>query len=111
MNIFIGQFFEGEYPPEAADWCNSNNAYIEELESAGDVRRFQIKEIPAPTSEQLAQREYVQLRTELSKTDYVVIKIAEGSATADEYAEQLTQRKQWRARVQELEEQYPSLKG
>lgn len=33
MNEFkIGQIFEATYPPEAAVWCNSNNAYIEEIE-------------------------------------------------------------------------------
>lgn len=33
MTFEIGQIFEGEYPPEAAVWCNENNAYIEELDS------------------------------------------------------------------------------
>lgn len=63
MNFEIGQIFEGEYPPEAAVWCNENNAYIEELDSiTKDVTeknefgkevtqtktlwRFQIKAIP-----------------------------------------------------------------
>lgn len=63
MNFEIGQIFEGEYPPEAAAWCNENNAYIEELESitkdvteknalgkevtqTKTLRRFQIKAIP-----------------------------------------------------------------
>lgn len=41
--------FEGEYPPEAAEWCNTNNAYIEELASQGGTRKFKIVEIPAPT--------------------------------------------------------------
>ena len=30
MNKFkIGQTFKGTYPPEAAIWCNANNAHIE----------------------------------------------------------------------------------
>ena len=30
MNKFkIGQTFKGTYPPEAAVWCNANNAHIE----------------------------------------------------------------------------------
>lgn len=29
MNFYIGQTFVGKYPPEAAAWCNSNNAHIE----------------------------------------------------------------------------------
>lgn len=63
MNFEIGQIFEGEYPPEAAVWCNENNAYIEELDpvtkevtekneigeevtQTKTLRRFQIKAIP-----------------------------------------------------------------
>ena len=29
MNYKIGQTFKGTYPPEAAVWCNTNNAHIE----------------------------------------------------------------------------------
>lgn len=29
MEYFIGQKFEGKYPPQAAVWCNRNNAHIE----------------------------------------------------------------------------------
>lgn len=32
MEFCIGQIFEGVYPPEAAFWCNNNNAHIEEIE-------------------------------------------------------------------------------
>lgn len=42
--FFIGQVFVGKYPPMAAVWCNSNNAYIE---SIGDDK-YEIKEVPAP---------------------------------------------------------------
>jgi len=28
----IGQTFEDSYPPEAADWCNSNSAHIEQVD-------------------------------------------------------------------------------
>lgn len=30
MEFQIGQVFDGEYPPEAALWCNENGAHIEE---------------------------------------------------------------------------------
>jgi hypothetical protein len=33
MNFHVGQIFEGTYPPEAAGWCNSNNAHIESINS------------------------------------------------------------------------------
>jgi len=29
MEFKIGQIFDGMYPPEAAIWCNENNAHIE----------------------------------------------------------------------------------
>lgn len=30
MDFFVGQTFDGVYPPEAALWCRDNRAYIEE---------------------------------------------------------------------------------
>jgi len=42
---YIGQIFEGKYPPSAAVWCNKNNAYIEYLGNS----TFEIKAVPAPT--------------------------------------------------------------
>ena len=32
MEFYTGQKFEGQYPPEAAIWCNENNAYIKYIE-------------------------------------------------------------------------------
>lgn len=29
MKFYIGQIFSNEYPPQAAVWCNGNNAHIE----------------------------------------------------------------------------------
>jgi hypothetical protein len=31
MEFYIGQTFGGMYPPEAAAWCNANNAHIEKI--------------------------------------------------------------------------------
>lgn len=53
----LNQIFEGTYPPEAAQWCNSNDAFMEELDPVDGVRRFQIRAIPSPTEEELAARE------------------------------------------------------
>lgn len=55
MTFEIGQIFGGKYPPEAALWCNNNNAYIEEIEPLDGHRRFEVKEIPAPTPEEQQQ--------------------------------------------------------
>ena len=40
----------------------------------------------------------------LGNTDYIALKIAEGAATTEEYAETLAKRAQWRVRINELEE-------
>ena len=40
---------------------------------------------------------------DLAATDYIAIKIAEGAATAEEYAEELTHRRYWRSEINRLE--------
>ena len=57
MTFEIGQIFEEKYPPEVAIWCNNNNAYIEEIEQQNGHRRFEVKAIPEPTAEELAEQE------------------------------------------------------
>lgn len=47
---YIGQIFNKIYPPDAADWCNENNAYIDEIEPLDNVRRFEIKEQESETT-------------------------------------------------------------
>ena len=39
----------------------------------------------------------------LAETDYIAAKIAEGAATAADYAEKIAQRKAWRKEISELE--------
>ena len=55
MSVFkIGQKFIGEYPPEAADWCNENDAHIAETTSSGaTARTFKIVANEAPTVEEI----------------------------------------------------------
>jgi hypothetical protein len=64
MTFELNQIFEGEYPPEAAVWCNENDAYITELEQQDGVRRFQIVGIPEPTEEELAAMALEQAKAE-----------------------------------------------
>lgn len=57
MEFEIGQIFEGEYPPEAAVWCNERgDCYIEEIDAVDGVRRFEIKEIAPETEEEKRAR-------------------------------------------------------
>lgn len=52
---------------------------------------------------QRAAEQIAQLKQQLADTDYTVIKIAEGAATREEYAEIIAQRQVWRAEINELE--------
>ena len=46
----IGQKFVGVYPPEAAEWCNANNAFMYETTVAGATERtFEIGLPPQPS--------------------------------------------------------------
>ena len=49
----IGQIFEDKYPPEAALWCDENNATFEEIKAVDGVRQFKIVAIPEPTLEEI----------------------------------------------------------
>jgi antirestriction protein ArdC len=43
------------------------------------------------------------LKRLLADTDYIAVKIAEGAATASDYAAKLAERQAWRAEIQQLE--------
>lgn len=67
----IGQIFEGEYPPEAAVFCNdSGKAYIKEIEPAEGVRRFQIVAVPEPTDEEVAEQVRAERDRRIAETDW-----------------------------------------
>ena len=59
MNFYIGQTFEGKYPPEASVWCNTNRAYIE---AQGGV--YVIVAVPEPTPEELAEQALAKAKQE-----------------------------------------------
>jgi hypothetical protein len=50
-----------------------------------------------------AARQIIVLKKELAETDYIAAKIAEGSATVEEYADKIAQRQAWRQEIAELE--------
>lgn len=70
----IGQIFEGEYPPEAAVFCNdSGKAYIKEIEPAEGVRRFQIVAVPEPTDEEVAEQVRAERDRRIAETDWYMM--------------------------------------
>lgn len=85
MDFYIGQIFEEMYPSEAAEWCNNNGKMIVELDQRGEVRRFQIKEIPAPSRAEEINCRIAQLQQEIDKMDYKQFKYIRGEYTEDEW--------------------------
>lgn len=74
MNFEIGQIFEGEYPPEAAVFCNSRgDCYIDEIEPQNGVRRFQIVAVPEPTDEDFAVHVRAERNRRLAETDWYMM--------------------------------------
>lgn len=70
MNKYeIGQIFENIYEPEMAMWCNSNGAFITELESQNGKRRFQIQEVPKPALEDIKLQKIEALKQERTKRE------------------------------------------
>ena len=65
-------------------------------------------EIPQETAEERQAREnrlkIAEYKHKLASTDYVALKIAEGAATPEEYAETLEKRAFWRSEINKLEE-------
>lgn len=98
---------------EAKHWCEQYDAQLIELverrkEKGGLLYRyFEIRENPkpVPTPEEIKQMRIAELKMFLADTDYAVIKIAEGAATKEEYADLIAQRQAWRAEINELEGQ------
>ena len=78
MTFEIGQIFENKYPPEAAQWCNENGAFIEEIAKVGTTRRFQISAVPAPTAEELAAQELAQAKAERAEAVSQIIVEVDG---------------------------------
>ena len=83
--------------PDAAPIDNeTKHAWADE--DYEDILRYVV--IPAETRQ--AQR-IAALKANLAATDYVVIKIAEGAASREEYADLIAQRQTWREEINRLE--------
>lgn len=55
------------------------------------------------SEKELDEKEILSLKQKLAETDYCVIKIAEGSATLEEYSDVISERKKWRQMINNLE--------
>lgn len=68
---------DGKLYTDTAIWCNQNNAYLEEIEPEGDVRRFKVVPAPEPTEEEKNAIRIAELQNYLSITDWYVVRFAE----------------------------------
>lgn len=108
--VYNGTEYKSDYAVRQAILSNENKAFpAEPVENKAEfwLRHgvtYTEAENPEPTEAEQAALEIRQLKYKLAQTDYAVIKIAEGAATADEYSEIIAQRQTWRARINELEE-------
>ena len=83
---------------EAAAWCNENGAHIEDKGTYYEV----VVNVP-PSEEEVKAVRVAELKKKLADTDYIAVKIAEGAATREEYADVIAQREAWREEIRELE--------
>lgn len=101
----LGDVFKySDYMPYL-EFAQANGYQIIDYGVEDEEKLFKVQEMPVvePTKEQIAQKQIQRLKQQLSYSDYVVIKIAEGSATAEEYADVLAARRRWRAEINALE--------
>lgn len=78
MNYKIGQTFKGTYPPEAAVWCNANNAHIEVKD--GQYIIVANPPIPEPTLEEQVAK--LEAETGLTRVMREMV-LAENSGASD----------------------------
>ena len=89
MKFKIGQTFKGTYPPEAAIWCNANNAHIDEK----DGQYVIVANVPAPEPPLEEQVAKLEAETGLTRVMREMV-LAENSGASD-YV---------KAKAQEIEE-------
>ena len=91
-----------EYPNGGVDvkWIVDTPAI--EVKEAYDEYETILRYTPFAEKD-LDQRKILELKQKLSETDYCIIKIMEGSSTAEEYSDVISERKKWRQTINELE--------
>ncbi len=90
---YIGQTFDGIYPPDAAVWCNLNGAHIEMVEDKYTI----VENAPAPEPTTAEKLQALEAKTGLTRplrelvlaensgaSDYVKAKAQEIEALAEE---------------------------
>lgn len=106
MDYYIGQIFYDKYPPEAAIWCNQNNAYIEKISG----NEYEIKAIPEqlpPTYEEQRKNREVAYTQEVDPITCHIQRLADEEQTP-EIEQEIAELKQERSdKVEEIKRRYP----
>ena len=89
MKFKIGQTFKGTYPPEAAVWCNANNAHIEVFDGVYTA----VKNAPAP--EPTLEEQVAKLEAETGLTRVMREMVLAENSGSSEYV---------KAKAQEIED-------
>ena len=71
--------------------------------TAEETAQIQAEQEAFKKTEEYRQMRISELKQRLAETDYIACKIAEGSATADEYEYLIKQRQAWRDEINSLE--------
>lgn len=83
----------------AAKWTVRNGAMIEDK---GDYYEVVTVPVYEPSEDDKKAARIAELKQNLSETDYAIIKIAEGVACKEEYADIIEQRQAWRDELNKL---------
>ena len=106
QEYYIGQIFEGKYPPSAACWCNANNAYIDVI---GD-KVYEIKAVPeppAPTHEEIRQMRATAYQQEVDPLTCHIGRLRDEEQTEEVQEEIAALIEERTAKIEEIKERYP----
>jgi len=108
--FYIGQKFYTPYPPEAAIWCNQNNAMIVEKHDENNNRYYEIcavPEPPAPTDEEIRQMRESAYQQEADPITCHINRLRDEEQTPEIEAEIADLIAERTAKVAEIKERYP----
>lgn len=104
--FYIGQIFEGVYPPEAAIWCNRNNAYIDVI----GEKRYEIKNVPEPPAPTYEEQRQARKQAYILEKDPITCQIQ--SLRDEEQTEEVIEEintliEERKTVVESIKERYP----
>ena len=103
QEYYIGQIFDGIYPPEAAMWCNTNNAYIEYLGNT----KYEIRACLPPTKEEQKANRRAAYVAEKDPITCQIVSLRDEKQTEEIIAEINELIAERAAKVEEIKARYP----